>query len=821
MAPPIYGGIVNLDNGASTASIISGVLAPTGINELTSGVQFNPTATVATFGRGWTRSAFAAVDGSVFLVRAGRTGNGNQPSLEAYPAGIRLAVLSSATDYRRFTLYSNNVVRPAPVGTATVVSLVIAATSFLESDSVGSLNFGAITRVEAHHDGNGGNNGTLTLTSIYYCGFLIATEGDSGNPGTLTGLQTYLRATAVITAGGQSQEIITADVRSAEVFGISTSIQIGDGSTFTQFTATNFSLFFPTGITAAEFTTSRFCDVQVPPFWHIFRIKSSPTDIVNLTGSISCGSGFQFIVDPVSGSPSLTLTLNLFNASPVTLRSGVNFSGSLLNCGELAGNGATLSDLTIRATTGASGWNPALGSTATNVLVRNCNHGIRISSSGSYAAMGVTLRNNTIADVLVPTGVSGAINLSSVVFPVSGSTTPTNIRYEGTGTVTITVNRAGLTTSTPNGGTVVLVAPIIALTAPNFQQGSSVEVSRVNTYTLSSSGINIATGVITLSGHQFRSAGIPTLIALIRQPGAVLPTASTPFERVDPGGAITPLLLSVVNVSGNTFQLASSDGGAPITFSNAGSGNFTIQGFTRLDFSVAGANGYAVTLTEATGTLLEVKARFWQNAAGCTASSYYQARFIWSSVSGIAIADILTVADTPDTVHNTLIGRTLTLANGTTQTVTADGSAIAGMAANQNGIVSIDRASGLLITQDAYCWFVWYTSTSAGIRLTNKEALTADSLFDFVLTLIQIRNLNALALEWLGGYIRTNNGSRLIAIGSNAMYPNAGQAGIAIAVSSGGGGGGLDAAGVRSAIGLASANLDTQLSTANTNTRIS
>jgi len=71
MAPPIYGGIVNLDNGDSTASIISGVLAPTGIFEFSSGVSFSPTATVATFGRGWTRSAFAAVDGSVFLVRAG------------------------------------------------------------------------------------------------------------------------------------------------------------------------------------------------------------------------------------------------------------------------------------------------------------------------------------------------------------------------------------------------------------------------------------------------------------------------------------------------------------------------------------------------------------------------------------------------------------------------------------------------------------------------------------------------------------------------------------------------------------------------------
>jgi len=814
MAPPIYGGIVNLDNGASTASIISGVLAPTGINELSSGVFFSPTATVATFGRGWTRSAFAAIAGSVFLVRSGRTGNGNDPSLAAYPAGIRLAVLSSATDYKRFTLYSNNSVRPSQVGTNTVVSLVIAATSFLESQSVGTLNFGAITRVEAHQDGDGGNTGTLALTSVYYCEFLLATAGDAGNPGTLTGLQTYLRNTAITTAGEQSQEIITANVRSAEVFGLSTSIQIGDGSTFTQFTATNFSLFFPTGITAAEFTTSRFCDVQIPPFWHIFRIKPSPTDVIDLTGSISCGSGFQFIVDTFSGTPTITLVLNLTNASPVTLRSGVNFSGSLVSCGELAGNGASLRDLTIRNTTGASGWNPVLGSTATNVSVQNCNHGIRITASGSYAVMQVTLRNNTIADVLVPTGVTGAINLSSVVFPVSGSTTPTNIRYEGTGTVTITVNRSGLTTSTPNGGTVVLVAPLISLTAPNFQQGTSVEVSRVNTDTLASSGINIATSVITLSGHQFRSTGVPTLIALVRQPIAVLPAASTPFERVDPGGAITPLLLSVVNVSGSTFQLATSDGGTPITFSNAGSGNFTIQGFTRLDFSAAGVSGYTVTLTEETGTLLEVKARFWQNAAGCTASLYYQDRFFWNSVSGLAIADTLTVADTPDTVHNTLIGRVLTLANGTIQTVTADGSAIAGMSANQNGIVSIDRASGLLITQDAYCWFVWYSSTSAGIRLTNKEALTADSLFDFVLTLIQIRNVNAVALEWLGGYIRTNNGSRLIATGSNAMYPNAGQAGIAIAVSSGGGG--LDAAGVRSAVGLASANLDTQLSTANT-----
>ena len=182
MAPPIYGGIVNLDNGDSTASIISGVLAPTGIFEFSSGVSFSPTATVATFGRGWTRSAFAAVDGSVFLVRAGRRNDDPNPSLAAYPAGIRLAVLSSATDYRRFTLYSNNVVRPAPVAANVIVSLVIAATSFLESDSVGSLNFGAITRVEAHLDGDGGTIPVQTLTSIYYCGFLLATAGDAGNP---------------------------------------------------------------------------------------------------------------------------------------------------------------------------------------------------------------------------------------------------------------------------------------------------------------------------------------------------------------------------------------------------------------------------------------------------------------------------------------------------------------------------------------------------------------------------------------------------------------------------------------------------------------
>ena len=190
MAPPIYGGIVNLDNGASTASIISGVLAPTGLNELFSGVIFSPTATVATFGRGWSRTAFAAINGSVFLVRAGRSSIGNTPSLAAYPAGIRLAVLSSATDYRRYTLYSNNVVRPSPVVPLTVASMVIAATSFLESDSAGTLNFGAITRVEAHQDGSGGTFGSRQLDGIYYCGFLLATEGDAGNPGTLAGLQT-------------------------------------------------------------------------------------------------------------------------------------------------------------------------------------------------------------------------------------------------------------------------------------------------------------------------------------------------------------------------------------------------------------------------------------------------------------------------------------------------------------------------------------------------------------------------------------------------------------------------------------------------------
>jgi len=86
--------------------------------------------------------------------------------------------------------------------------------------------------------------------------------------------------------------------------------------------------------------------------------------------------------------------------------------------------------------------------------------------------MGVTLMNNTIADVLIPSGVSGAINLSSVVFPLS-STTPTNIRYEGAGTVTITVNRSGLTTSTPNGGTVVLVQPVVQLVASGFESGLS------------------------------------------------------------------------------------------------------------------------------------------------------------------------------------------------------------------------------------------------------------------------------------------------------------------------------------------------------------
>jgi len=443
-----------------------------------------------------------------------------------------------------------------------------------------------------------------------------------------------------------------------------------------------------------------------------------------------------------------TLLANIGQAALVSTIDGINLT---LNAN------LTLSG----APTGAGRLNLAAGNNVT------------INTAGTYT--GLIIGISATGRVIVPNGTTAITNWDFI----SGALADNSSASAATVIVSADeLSSVAAASPTQGGGSISIQAPTVNLSAANFADGVRVQVSRLESYTVTQSAINTTTDVIALTGNQFRSTGFPTLVRFTAASGATLPT-STP--QIESGG-----LYYVVSVSGANVQLSKTQGGTALNFTAAGSGNFTFQGLTELDNSaVSGGAGYSIALSQANSTLLRVRARHW--AAGA-ASRFFDQTYAWSATSGVTIPDTLSASATPDTIYNAIIAADYVVApNGTQFSATNDGSAVTGLAVDADGVVEIDidDPDGQLLIQDAYAWFVYTSSTQSGIRLISADNLIAEDLFNYVLSRIRLESVSAIPVQVVGGYIRSGDGSQLITTASNPLHLNAFEKGVAIAVSSG------------------------------------
>ena len=361
-------------------------------------------------------------------------------------------------------------------------------------------------------------------------------------------------------------------------------------------------------------------------------------------------------------------------------------------------------------------------------------------------------------------------------------------------TAIVTVAADQLANVTAGTG-VTIQAPVASVSAPNFAQNTRVQVARLEPYSVVSTAINTTTGIITIAGNRFKSASPATLVYFQLQSGATIPTttpqiANNTLYFVQSAGVPDGL-------AAGQFKLSLTQSGTAIAFTTQGTGNFTLTGITELDNSLASAGGYSAALTEPNNTLLRVSAQFWQNATGCTATNFYQQNIIWNSTSGNAIADTVSIGATPDAIHNSLIGNS-TKVFGSSVTLPSDGSTVAGISFNAQGVINLDPRSFALVAgfptltpQAAYLYTVYYRSTATGIRVIANQ-FSAQDAANFVfsgLTLDNIadgiRNTPNTAATIAGGFVATSNGSNPIKSGSGAIYLNADTRGVAITTTAG------------------------------------
>lgn len=289
-----------------------------------------------------------------------------------------------------------------------------------------------------------------------------------------------------------------------------------------------------------------------------------------------------------------------------------------------------------------------------------------------------------------------------------------------------------------NGAT--LIAPSIALNAPNFENGTRFYAARRQTFLIASASINTGGNTIALgndleTGAAFagRITNPATLAYVLLAAGAIKPT-STP--QIESGN----LYYVSANTSG-VIQISESQGGAPLDFSTAGTNNGSGQvliivcATELINTTVSGGTGINQALTLPNNAQLEVAA---QNIASgeATATTLFHRVLNWNSTTGATIAETFSLANNPDEIYNALIGEPIKSKRGLTVTITSTPSAVAGLAFDLSGNIEIDAnaiVDASIAAPDAYLWMVSQRYTQAGIRFI-RDQLIALSIMEFDLT---------------------------------------------------------------------------------------
>ena len=482
-----------------------------------------------------------------------------------------------------------------------------------------------------------------------------------------------------------------------------------------------------------------------------------------------------------------------------------------------------------------------------NDNVSDVNVGTNIITNGfgfNTSTNTITVRTATFADTLTTTGtitLSQTGTYSAGIVPATG-----NVAIAAAGTYDLSgwTFTSGATISNTSGGVVtVWLAPsqvanvtgsgspaptIIAkpqlLTAPNFANDTRAYAARVQSFTIASTDINTSTDTITLGNDSqgrpaaFATAAPWTQVRFSLNSGATLPT--TTGSVLKDGGFYYwsggRLYTSIANipVPPNTI-------GTPVDFTSQGTGSFTLLAETELfNTVVSGGAGLSQSLVQSNGIAIRLKATYWAESSGtATASVFYDSRdslLTWSDTAGLAVG--ATIGPTaPESVHEAIVAASEIQSNKYGLLTPANtGSGLSQFTIALEGVgtlqINSNDTDGVELIQNIFLWWCWVRSTEAGIRLASFDTLEALSFTSYQAGRVEVENTNSTTpLSIAGGSITFPGTSTGIAASSYAINLNADVFGTGATT-------GLTSPEIRQAVGLASANLDSQLGAINSKT---
>jgi hypothetical protein len=450
----------------------------------------------------------------------------------------------------------------------------------------------------------------------------------------------------------------------------------------------------------------------------------------------------------------------------------------------------------------------------------------------AFASSTITIKTATFTDTLTTTGtitLSQTGTYSAGIVPATGTVA---IAAAGTYDLSGWTFTSGATISNTSGGAVIVwltpsqvanatgtgsPAPTIIakpqpLTAPDFADGTRAYAARVQSFTIASTDINASTDTITLGNDSqgrtaaFATAAPWTQVRFSLNAGATPPT--TTGSVLKDGGFYYwsggQLYTSLANIPST-----------PVDFTSQGTGNFTLLAETELfNTVVSGGAGLSQSLVQSNGIAIRLKATYWVESSGtATASVFYDSRdslLTWSDTSGLAVG--ATIGPTaPEAVHEAIVAASGIQSNKYGLLTPANtGSGLSQFTIALEGVgtlqINSNDTDGVELLQNIFLWWCWIRATEAGIRIASYDTLQALSFTSYQAGRVEVENTNSTTpLTIAGGSITFPGTSTGIAATSFAINLNADVQGV-VAIT------GLSAADLRSAVGLTSANLDSQLS---------
>ncbi len=772
---------------------------------------------------------------------------------------IRIAFSSSNSDWARYQIFGNSY---AYSTNQNVYHPVVVDLDKTPDDAAGTLNKAAIDRLEVSYYHNGTADSIRPWVGFAYVADMIWTGGTAGSPGTLQDFSDYFASTF-------PGPVLRQPIRRSGVFyDLDLSkITIGNNSTQTYFDLNIAGVAFSASDTESS---NRFLQTSVGG--RRLKLDGSGGGAITLNALISSSVGWTLETTANSDATMRSCTLNNVDAfalaGPITARQTQVAASAQVDAADfrLLSGRVVNSDSAV-----AYAYSYATGDTPPNGLIIADGETAQISCAPGDDLSDVEIEFEGDAVMLLNPSTAGAtaINLLGIT-----ATTTLQIDNATANNIAITV-AAGTTTNvaspTTGGGTVTVQTPVASFVGADYADGTRYYLAHQQVFTVAAADISTAADTITLGNDSngdapdFAASAPYTLVKIDKTTGATLPTTSP--QIIDGGRYYATISGSEITL----FVAAADVPTTPITISAAGTDSggsvFTLTAETELaNGTVSGGSGLSVALTLSDGANVLRKAIYWSNSGTTTATPLYQQTFSWSSTAGIADPQSINVATEADETHERIVGLSnielegpIENASGTLITAinpASDGSTLDsgsggpyGFALEGRGKIQINASDsdGISNWQDLYIWGKYVTSTQSGIRLVTATTFSAVDVFNFRFDNLEFDNTSSTTLYIVGGNGRSADGSNFVAsTTTGSIVPNALAQGTGAVIETGTSGltageaaqletlyntttagtgatafsstalanapsGGLDAAGVRAAVGLASANLDTQL----------